>query len=410
MDNLKIEYIDPKLLVPDPENAKEHTDEQVDQIVRSMESFGMNDPIGVWKDNLIVEGHGRLMAALQIGMETVPIIRLDHLTDQERRAYMLAHNKLTMNTGFELPKLEAALELIEEFRMEDFGFLSIDEEKEKKEGEEWFDNRERWEGAKEDDEEEYKEFLEKFENKKTTDDCYTPDNIYKVIENYVEEEYGAKKENFVRPFYPGGDYKNRGYKTEEIVVDNPPFSILAEIVKTYKEMGVRFFLFAPGLMFGGKETSEYTTMIIANADITYENGATVRTNFVTNLGDSGIRAKSDPELNKRIREENKKNLRKMKRQLPKYKYPAEVITAAAMGYLAEHGEAFEFRKDESERISAMDEQKEAGKSIFGGGFLLSKQKAAERAAAERAAAKTWELSEREKEIIRALGEKECLKK
>jgi len=122
MDNLKIEYIDPKLLVPDPENAKEHTDEQVDQIVRSMETFGMNDPIGVWKDNLIVEGHGRLMAALQIGLETVPIIRLDHLTDQERRAYMLAHNKLTMNTGFEIPKLEAALQEITDFDMEQFGF------------------------------------------------------------------------------------------------------------------------------------------------------------------------------------------------------------------------------------------------------------------------------------------------
>ncbi len=88
-------------LTPDPQNAKDHPEDQVDQIVKSIQEFGNNDPIAVWGDhNLIVEGHGRYMALKKLGFEEAECIRLDKLTDEERRAYMLVHNQLTMNTGW----------------------------------------------------------------------------------------------------------------------------------------------------------------------------------------------------------------------------------------------------------------------------------------------------------------------
>ena len=104
-------------------NAKIHTAEQIEQIKKSIQEFGMNDPIAVWgKDNTIIEGHGRLEALKQLGYKEVECIRLDHLTDEERKAYTLAHNKLTMNTDFDFEILESELIDIDNIDMSDFGF------------------------------------------------------------------------------------------------------------------------------------------------------------------------------------------------------------------------------------------------------------------------------------------------
>lgn len=83
--------------------------------------------IGIWgKENLIVEGHGRLEAAKQLAMETVPVIRLDHLTDEQRRAYALAHNKTAELSGWDFGTLESELDALEEmFSMGDFGFADF---------------------------------------------------------------------------------------------------------------------------------------------------------------------------------------------------------------------------------------------------------------------------------------------
>lgn len=92
----------------------------------------MNDPIAVWHENVIVEGHGRLLACKELGIETVPVIRLDHLTDEQRKAYCLVHNKLTMNTDFDMELLMHELDDIEDINMEDYGFddLDVDDEAE----------------------------------------------------------------------------------------------------------------------------------------------------------------------------------------------------------------------------------------------------------------------------------------
>lgn len=125
---LKIEYLSKNDLKPYVNNAKIHTDGQVEQIKKSIEEFDFNDPIAVWGENEIVEGHGRLLAAMEMDdIETVPVIRLDHLTDKQRKAYALAHNKLTMNTGFDASILEIELADIGDVDMEQFGFEKVAE-------------------------------------------------------------------------------------------------------------------------------------------------------------------------------------------------------------------------------------------------------------------------------------------
>ncbi len=122
MEQLKIEYVDKDLLKPYANNAKVHSAEQIEQIKKSIRQFSFNDPIAVWRDNEIIEGHGRLLAVMEMDeIDTVPIIRLDNLTDEQRRAYGLVHNKLTMNSGFNFDLLQMELENIS-FDMSEFDF------------------------------------------------------------------------------------------------------------------------------------------------------------------------------------------------------------------------------------------------------------------------------------------------
>lgn len=120
---LQIEYVNKEQLKPYASNAKIHTAEQVEQIKNSIREFGFNDPIAVWHDDEIIEGHGRLLAAMEMDDITeVPIIRLDALSDEQRRAYALIHNKLTMNTGFDFSMLVEELKAVTDIDMQEFGF------------------------------------------------------------------------------------------------------------------------------------------------------------------------------------------------------------------------------------------------------------------------------------------------
>ena len=120
---LKIEYMNTDELKPYANNAKIHTAEQIEQIKASIKEFGMNDPIAIWKNNEIIEGHGRLIACSELGIEQVPVIRLDELTDTKRKAYAIVHNKLTMNTDFDNDVLGIELkDVMGELDMTDLGF------------------------------------------------------------------------------------------------------------------------------------------------------------------------------------------------------------------------------------------------------------------------------------------------
>lgn len=118
---MKVEYINIDSIKEYKGNAKLHPREQIEQIKKSIEEFGMNDPIGIWNDE-IVEGHGRYIACRELGYGEVPVIRLDHLSDEQRKAYTLVHNKLTMNSDFDINVLENELSGIIDIDMNDFGF------------------------------------------------------------------------------------------------------------------------------------------------------------------------------------------------------------------------------------------------------------------------------------------------
>ena len=128
MSELRIEYHDPNELKPYENNARDHKDVDIEAIRESIREFGFNDPIGIWSDeNLIVEGHGRQMAAIAEGLDSVPCIRLDHLTDEQRRAYALAHNKTAELSMWNFEVLDAELAGIEEIDMSAFGFEPVKE-------------------------------------------------------------------------------------------------------------------------------------------------------------------------------------------------------------------------------------------------------------------------------------------
>lgn len=119
---MQIELINIDEIIPYENNAKLHPKEQIEQIKKSILEFGNNDPIAIDKNNVIVEGHGRLLALKELGYEEVEVIKLGHLTEEQRKAYTLIHNKLTMNTDFDIEILESELASINIIDMNDFDF------------------------------------------------------------------------------------------------------------------------------------------------------------------------------------------------------------------------------------------------------------------------------------------------
>lgn len=387
---LKIEEIPIDELVPYENNAKKHTREQIDAVEASIKEFGFRNPVIVWRNAdgrpEVVAGHARVTAAKNIGMKKVPCVSCDELTDAQRRAYTLADNQTTMMTGWDDSMLAYELDtLCGEFNMADFGFGdSID-----------FSNL----SSMAEDTEESLAFEEKFKPKKTTDDCYTPPEIYEVIKDWACSEYNIDPAKVVRPFYPGGDYEKFDYSGGKVVVDNPPFSILTQICEFYVENDVPFFLFCPTLTgFGSKRLAMKTCHLICGCKIIYENGASVNTSFVTSYGGDVV-AKTVPDLREIVDAKVDEIRDRETADLPNYEYPDEVITAAMMGRWSKYGVEFEVRRSDCLPISKLDSQEESGAAIYGGGLLLS-----ERAAAERAAATKWELSPREIELVRSLGD------
>ena len=131
MQELKIEYLTLDKLKPYDQNARKHQEADLSTIKASITEFGMSDPIGVWgKDNIIVEGHGRYLACKELGIDNVPVIHLDHLTDEQRRAYALAHNKTAEMSEWDIDLLGEELDGIFDIDMSDFGFDLIEEEEE----------------------------------------------------------------------------------------------------------------------------------------------------------------------------------------------------------------------------------------------------------------------------------------
>ena len=252
---------------------------------------------------------------------------------------------------------------------------------------------------------EYDDFVEKFKHKRTTDDCFTLPEVYEKVKKWVFDHYELSEgTEVVRPFWPGADYKAVTYPEGCVVIDNPPFSIIAEIERYYLENKIRFFLFAPGLtIFKPYKGLKY---VFIDAEIVYENGERVNTSFVTNMGDWLI--ETAPEL--------EQALRKPRKEKPLYGWPDELLTAAMVQAIAKARVLLQVDEKHAHFVRKLDA---GGKGIYGCGMLLSRQATAEKLAAEKLAAEKlaaeklaaetrkrhrFELSQRELEIVRKLGE------
>ncbi|WP_298031772.1 site-specific DNA-methyltransferase [uncultured Desulfovibrio sp.] len=123
-DNLRIEKRPIEALLPYARNARTHSEAQVAQIAASMVEFGWTNPVLVDGDNGIIAGHGRVMAARKLGLETVPVIELAHLSETQKRAYILADNKIALNAGWDEEMLRVELDALREadFNLDLTGF------------------------------------------------------------------------------------------------------------------------------------------------------------------------------------------------------------------------------------------------------------------------------------------------
>ena len=212
--------------------------------------------------------------------------------------------------------------------------------------------------------EDYDGFVDKFEAKKTTDDCYTPEKVYDAILDFVGTLCPLEGKEIVRPFFPGGDFVNYEYPKDCIVVDNPPFSILSKIVRFYSAHDVPFFLFGPALtLFTAPDCD--VTYIIADADIIYDNGAVVRTGFVTNLCPD-IRIWCCPQLKQAIAKAQKTPSKQKKG----FVYPDNIVTAATLGKIAAHQTELIIYKRSCQYIHDSDSAKSQGRSLYGGGIYF----------------------------------------
>ena len=397
-----------------PANPRQWTQTEIDRLARSMKATPeLAEARGclVYRNGeryVILGGNLRYQAAKQLRWRSVSCVEIPQGTPVQRLKEIVLKDNSSFG-DWDLTALRAewsdfdlgsmGIEVTWDFAgpTPDASVSEADEiERKRKEFEERMAA-----GEIQEDDEEYQEFLEKFKLKKTTDDCYTPAPVYEAVCQYVEETYGLSRATFVRPFYPGGDYQRETYPAGCVVVDNPPFSILAEILKFYDDRGIRFFLFAPTLtLFSSSSTC---TALPCSVAVIYENGASVNTSFLTNLDPGGIRFRSAPRLYELVQAGVDEFVQTLRKQLPKYSYPPHIVTAPWVGALSRLGIDFVVPVDQSETISALDSQKPAGKAIFGKGYIVSDAVKAEREKAEREKAERWELSARELSIIEKLN-------
>lgn len=392
-----------------PKNPRRN-DSAVDTVVKSIEKYGFKNPI-IADSNLVVYcGNTRLKAARKLKLSTVPVIIADDLTPEQIREYALIDNK-----SGEIAEWDDDL-LWQELDELDLSDFDLDWDRDKKLQNGLHAAREHGET-----DEKYDEFVDKFKPKLTTDDCFTPPQVYEAAKDWAVKEYGWKGRTVIRPFYPGGDYQNEKYPKNCVVIDNPPFSIISDIITFYAERNIDYFLFAPHLTVMGIRAAK--SRLAVGVEVIYENGARVRTAFVASQG-AAIRA--CPDLYETVDKAAKEYAKEQPTDLPSYEYPPEVMTATRLNFLSKYGQ--EFACDDCVRISELDSQKEHGKGIFRSGFLISSQKAreaseknteGEREKERRAESRfnfdgeipkqngkvIWKLSEREKAIIKELDEK-----
>lgn len=228
--------------------------------------------------------------------------------------------------------------------------------------------------------EQYEEWLNKFnETPKTSDDTFTPANVYKTVYEWADKHYHISGRPIERPFYPGGDYTKYNYRENCVVVDNPPFSIFAKIIDFYIENKIDFFIWCPHLT-SLPHIVRGVTLVIADASVIYSNGARIASGWLTNLDKENAVICSN-ELQLALEQCNIVN-RKSK-HLTKYDYPPELLRVAVLNQLSKLCE-YEIPRDQvylKKVIRETDQQKEYNRvnkkkqAVYGGGFWMSSAEA-----------------------------------
>lgn len=237
-------------LIPYARNARTHSKAQIAKLRGSLREFGFVTPVLIDFENNVIAGHGRIEAARAEGMTEVPCVLVSNLTEAQRKAYILADNRLAEDAGWDMDLVRLEMQDLKAMDF-DLGLVGWDMDQVKKIEVSAYTRNAPGVGA--DGEADHfwgdaeNEFLEKFKPKLTTDDCYTPENIYACVRDWAVDRYGLAGAEVVRPFFPGGDYEHYDYPEGCVVIDNPPFSILSNICRFYDKRGIRYFLFAPAL-------------------------------------------------------------------------------------------------------------------------------------------------------------------
>lgn len=249
----------------------------------------------------------------------------------------------------------------------------------------------------------YEGFLAKFkENPKTTDECWTPKDVYEAVLKYVGEIYPLEGKQILRPFYPGGDYEHAEYPSDGVVVDNPPFSMFTKICRFYVERNIPFFLFGPALTI--LSCCKYgATAVVIGRQIKFTNGANVPCNFASNLFGS-LTAITSPRLSELIEASPSQDT---KVRLPKYIYPDNLLSVSDLKIMARGNVDFQVERDSCVQIRNLVSMPK-GKGLFGEHLLLSSAKAEAKAEAKVEAEHRIPvpLSPAELDIIRKLDSKD----
>lgn len=284
---------------------------------------------------VIIAGNQRYKAAKELGLDQVPTVTLKHLTEEREREIIIRDN--VSNGDWDIEILEKDWKIKE---LDEWGVPLGD----------GFDK-------------DYADFVDKFETKKTTDDCYTPPAVFDAVEKWVRKQYKIPDTTkTLRPFKPGGDYQAEDYSGDVVVIDNPPFSIASEINKWYIAHGVKFFLFCNGLTSLKISVKTQLTFLPVFAGITYENGACINTCFITNMDNENIALRCSGSLLKAIDDVQPSEAK----SLAKYIRPNNLKIATDFSVVPRLGGEEIFTRDCIEPVT-----KACGEEIFGGAVLVS---------------------------------------
>ena len=213
-------------------------------------------------------------------------------------------------------------------------------------------------------------------NINTTDECYTPPAVYDTVLDYAVERYNLQDKHIVRPFIPGGDYQKYVYDKNDVVIDNPPFSITTKIAKWYIDRNIPFLLFINGL-YGvslSRGLHGNATVIVTNAPVSFYNKGSekrIRLGFVTNLEPKNIILRADATLTNRL------NGLVKKKSFKRFQYPENFLKNNDILAALQRNVELKLTTDNCLFEDNLDYHKAHthGKSqrvsVFGGGYLVN---------------------------------------